>query len=102
MINEALLSPRSIVVVGGSDDVHKPGGKILKNLREHAFRGELRVANPRHDTVQGIPCCRELGQLPQTDLAILAVKRALFLHAAGGPRRWDKTHHIFPVEEHAR
>jgi adsorption protein B len=35
-------------------------------------------------------------------VAILAVKRALFLHAAGGPRRWDKTHHIFPVEEHAR
>ena len=34
-------------------------------------------------------------------IAILAVKRALALHAKGGPRRWDKTHHIFPVEENA-
>ena len=34
-------------------------------------------------------------------IAILAVKRALSLHAGGGPSRWDKTRHIFPVEEHA-
>ena len=32
-------------------------------------------------------------------IAILAVKRALLIHAEGGPRRWDKTRHIFPVEE---
>ena len=34
-------------------------------------------------------------------IAILAVKRALALHANGGPSRWDKTRHIFPVEENA-
>ena len=32
-------------------------------------------------------------------IAILAVKRALMMHAEGGPSRWDKTRHIFPVEE---
>ena len=34
-------------------------------------------------------------------IAILAVKRALTLHADGGPSRWDKTRHIFPTEETA-
>jgi adsorption protein B len=34
-------------------------------------------------------------------IAILAVKRALAIHANGGPSRWDKTRHIFPVEENA-
>jgi adsorption protein B len=34
-------------------------------------------------------------------IAILAVRRALTLHADGGPSRWDKTRHIFPVEENA-
>ena len=34
-----------------------------------------------------------------TVIAILAARRALALHEAGGPRRWDKTHHIFPVAE---
>ncbi len=73
MINSALIDPRSIVVVGASNDVHKPGGKILKNLRESAFKGALRVANTRQDTVQGIASCRDLRELPETDLAILAV-----------------------------
>ena len=34
-------------------------------------------------------------------ITILAVKRALTLHADGGPSRWDKTRHIFPAEESA-
>ncbi len=35
-------------------------------------------------------------------IAMLAVKRAIAVHAAGGPKKWEKTHHIFPAEEHAR
>lgn len=31
-------------------------------------------------------------------IAILAARRALLLHSAGGAKRWDKTHHIFPLE----
>ena len=34
-------------------------------------------------------------------ITILAVWRALAIHSRGGPRRWDKTRHIFPVEETA-
>ncbi len=32
-------------------------------------------------------------------IAIMAVWRALHIHAGGGPSRWDKTHHVFPAEE---
>nr|WP_314442260.1 glycosyl transferase family protein [uncultured Sphingomonas sp.] len=31
-------------------------------------------------------------------IAILATGRALFLHAGGGPKQWDKTDHVFPAE----
>jgi adsorption protein B len=31
-------------------------------------------------------------------IAVLAARRALMLHSAGGARHWDKTHHIFPAE----
>ncbi len=34
MITKELTHPNSIVIVGGSDDIKKPGGKILKNLIE--------------------------------------------------------------------
>jgi adsorption protein B len=30
-------------------------------------------------------------------IAILATGRALFLHAGGGPKQWDKTDHVFPA-----
>jgi adsorption protein B len=43
-----------------------------------------------------------LRALPRTlvanVIAVLAARRALLLHSAGGAKRWDKTHHIFPVE----
>ena len=32
MINEQLLNPQSIVVIGGSNNTHKPGGSIVRNL----------------------------------------------------------------------
>ena len=31
MINRELINPQSIVVVGGSNNVHKPGGRIVRN-----------------------------------------------------------------------
>ncbi|MFW5768236.1 MAG: CoA-binding protein, partial [Bacteroidota bacterium] len=73
MINEQLLKPKSIVVVGGSDDIQKPGGKVLKNLIDGDFQGDLYVSNPKLDMVQGVKSYRNIKDLPETDLAILAI-----------------------------
>jgi len=73
MINQHLLNPKSIVIVGGSDDVQKPGGKVLKNLIDHHFNGKLYVVNPKLDVVQGVQSFRDVANLPQVDLAILAI-----------------------------
>ncbi|WP_282015163.1 acetate--CoA ligase family protein [Marinifilum flexuosum] len=73
MINEQLLNPQSIVVVGGSDDVQKPGGKVLKNLIDGDFKGDLYVANPKLDEVQGVKSFKDPKDLPNVDLAILAI-----------------------------
>jgi acetate---CoA ligase (ADP-forming) len=73
MINEQLLHPRSIVVVGGSNDVQKPGGAVLRNLIEGNFRGELYVTNLKEPEVQGIKSYQDPSLLPQTDLAIIAI-----------------------------
>ena len=73
MINDKLINPGSIVVVGGSDDLFKPGGKILKNIIDGQFKGNLYVVNPNQDTVQGVKSYRDLNELPTADLAILAI-----------------------------
>jgi acetyltransferase len=73
MINQQLLNPNSIVIVGGSDDIQKPGGKVLKNLIDNHFRGKLYVVNPKLDEVQSIISYRDVAELPQVDLAIIAI-----------------------------
>ncbi len=73
MITQQLINPRSIVIVGGSNDITKPGGKVLKNLIDNHFGGSLYVVNPKEDSIQGIPCNKTVDELPQCDLAILAI-----------------------------
>mgnify|MGYP002525338198 CR=1 FL=1 len=73
MINEQLLNPQSIVVIGGSNNTHKPGGSIVRNLISGGYQGELRIVNPKEDQVQGIPVFHDVKDIPQTDLAILVV-----------------------------
>ncbi len=81
MINEKLLNPRSIVVVGGSDDISKPGGKVLKNIIDGNFTGDLYVVNPRQSVIQGKVSYNEISSIPDTDLAILAIPAKLCLSA---------------------
>ncbi len=73
MVTEQLINPKSIVVVGGSNDIHKPGGKVLKNLIDGGFKGELYVTNLKEDLVQGIKSFRNPEDLPEVDLAIIAI-----------------------------
>lgn len=81
MITDQLINPKSIAVIGGSEDIHKPGGKVLKNLIDGAFQGNLYVVNPKLDEVQGIKSYRDISELPHTDLAILAIASKFCLAA---------------------
>ena len=73
MINKQLLQPESIVVIGGSNNVHKPGGAIVRNILQGGYKGTLRVVNPKEDDVQGIKAFHDAKEIPPTDLAILVV-----------------------------
>ena len=73
MINRELLEPKSIVVIGGSNNVHKPGGAVVRNILQGGYEGTLRVVNPKEDEIQGIKAFHDARELPPTELAILVV-----------------------------
>jgi len=73
MITEQLINPKSIVVIGGSNDVTKPGGKVLKNLIDGNFAGDLYVTNLKESEVQGVRSYSDVADLPDVDLAIIAI-----------------------------
>ena len=73
MINQQLLNPKSIAIIGGSNNVHKPGGAVVRNLLSGGYQGTLRIVNPKEDEVQGIKAFHDARELPPTELAILVV-----------------------------
>ena len=73
MINQQLVHPESIVVIGGSNNVQQPGGAVVRNLMNGGYKGILRIVNPKEDEIQGIKVCHDATELPPTDLAILVV-----------------------------
>ncbi len=73
MIYSGLIDPKSIVVVGASNNTSKPGGKLLKNLIDNSYSGELWVVNPKEDVVQRVQSFKSVDGLPDVDLAVLAI-----------------------------
>ncbi len=70
----AVLSPRSVAVIGASDDIAKWGGSALRNLLDGGFPGAVYPVNPRGGVYFGLPVYPSLADLPEApDLALLAV-----------------------------
>jgi acyl-CoA synthetase (NDP forming) len=63
-LRQALLSPRSVAIVGQSDDASKTTGRPLKYLRQAGYRGTIYSINPRRDTVLGERAWKSVGALP--------------------------------------
>ena len=60
-------------MIGGSNNVHKPGGAIVRNLISGGYGGELHIVNPKETEVQGIRTQNDVKDLEPTELAILVV-----------------------------
>ena len=73
MINRELIDPKSIVVVGGSNNLHKPGGCLVRNLIEGKYKGDLYVVNAKEDEVQGVKSYHSVNDIPDTEMAIISI-----------------------------
>ncbi len=70
----AMLAPRSIAIIGASQDATKIGGRPVEMLRRFGYGGAIWPVNPRAAEVQGLPAFADVAALPAApDLAIIAV-----------------------------
>ena len=76
MINQQLLRPDSIIVVGASNNIHKPGGALLRNLISGQYPGTLYAVNPKETEVQGVRAYPSVQEVSAADLAVLAIPAA--------------------------
>lgn len=69
-----LLNPRSVAVIGASDDALRIGGRPLSYMAAQGYAGRLLPVNPNRPTVQGLQAFASVNDLPETpDVAIVAV-----------------------------
>lgn len=83
-LEAALLRPRSVALVGVSDDLSKTAARPLQFLRRAGYAGTVYSVNPTRATVQGEPAFASLSALPErpdhafiltgTDQALAAVE----------------------------
>jgi acyl-CoA synthetase (NDP forming) len=81
-----LLAPRSLAIVGQSNDAGKTAGRPLKYLRQAGYAGRLYPINPARDSVLGERAWPSLAALPEvpehvyvvapTDASVEAVAEA--------------------------
>ncbi len=74
---QPLLAPRSVAVIGASDDPGKVGGRPIDFLRRFGYGGQIYPINPRRATVQGLTSYADLTELPgPPDAAVIVVPGA--------------------------
>ena len=71
---DALMAPRSIAIIGASQDASKIGGRPVELLRRYGYAGQVYPVNPNAAMVQGLQAYASLQAVPEApDLAIIAV-----------------------------
>lgn len=71
-----LLHPQSVVIVGASTNNSKVGGRVLYNIKNFGFKGDLWAINPKEKEIDGYPAFASILDLPYTpDLAIIATPK---------------------------
>jgi acyl-CoA synthetase (NDP forming) len=75
---DALVRPRSVAIVGASDDPRRIGGRPIAYLKQQGFAGAVWPVNPNRSTVQGLPAFPSVAALPEApNVAVVAVPGAL-------------------------
>ena len=74
---DALFTPRSIALIGASNEPHSIGNVVARNLFSGGFQGPIMPVNPHDAEIEGHPCHHSIADLPETpDLAVIATPAA--------------------------
>lgn len=69
-----ILNPRSIAVIGASEDLRKFGSRVLNNTINGGFSGRIVAVNPKRTQIFGVPAHARVGELKErVDVAVIAV-----------------------------
>ena len=69
---DPILNPRSIVIVGASNDPTKRGNRAIRSLVSDRYEGKIIPINPREKEILGFQCYPSIADAPgELDLAVV-------------------------------
>ncbi|MFM0226331.1 acetate--CoA ligase family protein [Paraburkholderia dipogonis] len=69
-----LVDPRSIAIIGASNDPKSISGQPMRFLIQHGYQGALYPVNPKYAEIDGVACYDSVAALPASpDLALILV-----------------------------
>ena len=78
---DGLFRPRSIAVIGASENPFSIGHIVIKNLSEHGFRGPIFPINPKSRSIRSFKCFKSVLDVPDDiDLVNISIKNTLVPH----------------------
>ncbi|MFJ6854665.1 acetate--CoA ligase family protein [Streptomyces sp. NPDC091271] len=69
-----LMEPRSVAVIGASNEQGKIGNSVMRNLIDGGFAGEIHPVNPKADDILGRKAYKSVLDVPgEVDVAVFAI-----------------------------
>ncbi|MCX6008040.1 MAG: CoA-binding protein [Chloroflexi bacterium] len=70
-----IFKPRSVAVIGASDNVTKWGYLVIERPLRTGYKGAIYPVNPQADTILGLPSYRSVKDIPgSVDLAVITTQ----------------------------
>ena len=63
-MNQNIINPKSIAIVGVSENKKKIGSVIFESLLRDGFKGDIYPINPKHEEIRGLKCYPSINDLP--------------------------------------
>ncbi len=77
-----VMEPRSVAIIGISEDERSIGGYVLANLERLGYEGEIHLVSRSSQTIRGRACLSSIEELPLgVDAAVLALPESALLPA---------------------
>ena len=77
-----LFDPKTIAIIGASDNIQKFGGRPIRFMKEAGFTGTIYPINPRGGVIQGLQAYKDIRDLPEAvDMCIVTVPAPLVVDA---------------------
>lgn len=70
---ESALNPKTVAIIGASENIHKIGGRPILYMQQAGFTGTIYPINPSRQEVQGLKSYPSLAALPEVPELVLIV-----------------------------